>query len=124
MWDAYRDRAVHLAVFDACLVGMGYASASPDEAREFLRSIIGDPEDVFGYGTGGAVDVTLLLDNQEADMGTDFYDFVPESNPDWYRLYSPANQRATEAAANRSLLRSAMEHAGFIVSNKVWWHFE
>ena len=127
IWDAHRDRNVHAAVFAECvadLVKKSHTSMGVDEAKELITSIIDSPDDVFAYGTGGALDVTLLINNQEADMGTNFYDFVPESNPDWYRLYPSKNQRSVVAAENRGLLRSAMEHAGFSISDKVWWHFE
>lgn len=127
IWDAHRDQRTHASIFSSCVANLkstSQISMTSEEVIESIGVIIGKPDTVFSYGTGGGLDVTLLIDNNVADMGTDFYDFVPESNPDWYRLYTPKSKQSTLFSRNRELLRSAMEYAEFVISDKVWWHFE
>lgn len=70
------------------------------------------------HSRGSTVDLSVV--NLEGgtllDMGCPFDFFGEEADPDW--------KGVTEAqAANRRLLRNAMEKEGFRISTIEWWHF-
>lgn len=70
------------------------------------------------HSRGSTVDVSVvdLTTGLELDMGVPFDYFGEEAAPGWKGL--------TETqAANRSLLRQAMEKEGFRISSIEWWHF-
>jgi D-alanyl-D-alanine dipeptidase len=70
------------------------------------------------HSRGSAVDLTLvcLKDNLELDMGTPF-DFFSD-------LSHTANSSISKnAAANRMILKDAMEKHGFENYHREWWHF-
>jgi D-alanyl-D-alanine dipeptidase len=69
------------------------------------------------HNRGGAVDLTIVDSNdKELDMGTPFDHFGKESHYDYPTL-------SEEVKANRALLRSTMETAGFKSITTEWWHF-
>ncbi|MFI6345774.1 PLP-dependent transferase [Streptomyces sp. NPDC050560] len=125
IWDAYRTRPTQHAIYGRYARELSDSEAIPyDEAYAKARSFITPPDGDHPHGTGGAVDVTLLLDGQPACMGTDFDAFVDRAAADWYREHPPVAAEDREAAENREILRAAMEDAGFVVLDKEWWHFE
>jgi D-alanyl-D-alanine dipeptidase len=125
IWDAYRTPQTQAALYDRYVReliatdGLTFDAAFV-RAREFVAA----PTAVFPHGTGGAVDVTLLINGEEAPMGTGFDDFVPQSASDWYRQNSPQTETDQMASNNREMLRAAMQSAGFIGLDSEWWHFE
>ncbi|MGC3999711.1 MAG: M15 family metallopeptidase [Anaeromyxobacter sp.] len=100
VWDCYRPPAVQ---------------------REMWRRVpdaryVADPARGSVHNRGGAVDLTLVdASGAPVVMPTPFDDFTPAAAPD-----APASP---EAAANRKLLREAMEAAGFGGIRTEWWHF-
>ena len=70
------------------------------------------------HSRGSTVDLTLidLVTETPLDMGTPFDWFGPEADPDYPDL-------TAEQLANRKLLGSAMDEAGFAISTIEWWHF-
>jgi D-alanyl-D-alanine dipeptidase len=70
------------------------------------------------HSRGSTVDLTLidLVTGNPLDMGTPFDWFGPEADPDYPDL-------TAEQLANRKLLGSAMDEAGFAISTIEWWHF-
>lgn len=71
-----------------------------------------------GHSRGSTVDLTLvdLATGEPLDMGSD-YDFFGEISHHGTKLISE------EQAANRRLLRTAMEKHGFAAYSKEWWHY-
>lgn len=71
-----------------------------------------------GHSRGSTVDLTLvdLKTGQEVDMGSPYDLFSPISAHDTKRI-------SKEQAANRRMLRAAMERHGFQSLNKEWWHY-
>jgi len=69
-----------------------------------------------GHQTGGAIDVKLMLNDLEVDMGTDILEFNRKTKTDSEHIDS--NQRN-----NRAILNSAMATAGFVNYPAEWWHF-
>ncbi len=126
IWDAYRTRETQAAIFNAYLdeVKKKSPELDPQQAREQAREFVNPPDIVYPHGTGGAVDITLLIDNRIANMGTGYNEFVPNAYADWFRINLPNNAEEVEASKNRELLRHAMEEAGFVGLGSEWWHFE
>jgi D-alanyl-D-alanine dipeptidase len=77
---------------------------------------------VSGHSRGGTVDLTMercATDDTHCvplDMGTDFDYFGVRANTDAPDV-TPLQHR------NRLLLRSAMEHGGFVNYTMEWWHY-
>jgi D-alanyl-D-alanine dipeptidase len=65
------------------------------------------------HATGGAVDVSI----SGLDMGCAFLEMSERARTDYYAADSVY-------ALNRSLLKSAMESAGFVNFPFEWWHYE
>lgn len=78
------------------------------------------PVNVAGHPTGGAIDITLLKDGLEIDMGTEFND-IPSAPQNLTYLYSP--YISDYAKTNRKTLTDCMENAGFINYPTEWWHW-
>lgn len=77
LWDAYRTAATQRAIFNAYRDNLrrqnpGFSQLELDAAT---RTFVSSPEGAFPHGVGAAVDVTLLIDGQEAWMGTGFDEF-------------------------------------------------
>lgn len=73
---------------------------------------------VSGHPTGGAVDITLMLDGKEVDMGGQIADF---SCPRLLPTYSPFISH--EQAKWRIFLSDLMVSEGFAPFYGEWWHF-
>ncbi len=73
---------------------------------------------VAGHPTGGAVDLTLLRNGVEVDMGTKIADFT-----DPLKLPTFAECITEEQRKNRLILREYMLWERFAPFNGEWWHF-
>jgi D-alanyl-D-alanine dipeptidase len=69
-----------------------------------------------GHSRGSTVDLTLVRDGTELDMGTRFDFFSPKSWPSDKSV-------STQSQHNRATLATAMERRGFKPYDKEWWHF-
>jgi len=69
-----------------------------------------------GHSRGSTIDLTLSRDGVVLDMGTPFDYFDPSSA-------TADTSISAEAQANRSLLLSLMEEAGFRNYSAEWWHY-
>lgn len=73
-----------------------------------------------GHPTGGAIDITLLKDGIEVDMGTEFND-IPIQPENLTYLYSTyINETVKE---NRKILIEYMEKVGFKNYPTEWCHW-
>ena len=68
------------------------------------------------HNLGLAVDLTLveLATGRELEMGTPF---------DTFSAAAHTANASGEAAANRQILKAAMERGGFVNYDQEWWHF-
>lgn len=125
IWDAYRTQMTQQAIFDDYVdVLIDARSLAEDAARRLAGEFVTPPDTVFPHGTGGAVDLTLLVNGEVADMGTGFDEFTERSHKNWYRDHPPETDRDRNAHLNREVLRGAMEYAGFVGLDQEWWHYE
>ena len=69
-----------------------------------------------GHSRGSTIDLTLVSDASELDMGTPFDFLSPRSNTSNPTVSAQAHK-------NRMLLASAMSKRGFRPYAKEWWHF-
>lgn len=84
-----------------------------DKAELFSRGYIAARS---GYSRGMSVDLTLTAQGAPLCMGGVFDGFSPVSAHDYAGL--------TDAQrANRRLLRTGMEAAGFAAYSREWWHY-
>jgi len=92
-------------------------SLSLDVLIENTHAFVALPS-VGGHPTGGAVDVTLLFEGKELDMGCKIADFSnPLILPTFSTFISP------EQAKNRKLLLDLMVSEQFAPFYGEWWHF-
>lgn len=132
LYDAWRPRAVQAFFHDVWM---------PDELRrrrpelegEALMSEVArywaaptsDPTRPAPHATGGAVDLTLVWeDNSALFMGGIFDDVTELSGTDRFeRDGDPPSYSHDEARANRRLLYWLMIEAGFANHPDEWWHY-
>lgn len=78
------------------------------------------PVKVAGHPTGGAIDITLLKNGIEVDMGTKFND-IPIAPENLTYLYT--DYISDTVKANRKILIESMEKVGFSNYPTEWWHW-
>ena len=95
----------------------------PAALTELCRRDVADPVNKpSGHQSGAAVDVTLLRDGQELDMGSAYGDFSTRGTAeDRVRTHCAALDPAQRD--NRAFLARVMEAAGFVNYPEEWWHF-
>lgn len=82
---------------------------------------VAPPDNVPPHSTGGAIDVTLLDENEnEVDMGSTSDD-TPDKNGD--ANYTFSRNITTGQATNRKILVEVMTQAGFVNYPTEWWHW-
>jgi D-alanyl-D-alanine dipeptidase len=95
--------------------------SATDETILQLSSRFVAPLDVAPHVAGAAIDVTLVdRTGEPLDMGTPI-DAIPEDTAD--AGYFEATNISSEARRNRSILASALGHAGFVNYPTEWWHW-
>lgn len=93
------------------------------QGSEFSQ-YVSDPDKGGGHHNFGcAVDVTIFLNGQPLDMGTEFDCFDPLSHIDNEEQNLDNGLLSQEALDNRRLLRKIMTEAGFDTEPCEWWHF-
>jgi zinc D-Ala-D-Ala dipeptidase len=107
VFDAYRPWSVTKAFWDA----------ATEEQRRI--EFVANPQKGSRHNRACAADVTLfeLRTGKEAQMPSGYDEFTE-------RAFSDYAGGSAEARANRTLLREAMESAGFTVLPQEWWHFD
>ncbi len=112
IFDALRPQAAQLVFWDL-VKGTAQQSFFADPAKGSLHS--------FGF----ALDLSLLDANGQAlDMGTAFDDLTELAGPQNEQKFLATGALSSGQLANRLLLRSIMEEAGFIQLPHEWWHFD
>jgi zinc D-Ala-D-Ala dipeptidase len=96
-----------------------HPEATPDEALEFARTYVSDPDvKVPPHCCGAAVDVDLI------EMATgELVDFGCPVNTDAPISFLETDQITIQQQASRDILHTAMNEAGFAPFQAEWWHF-
>jgi D-alanyl-D-alanine dipeptidase len=87
-----------------------------------VRLVVAKPNPLANHNCGGAVDVTLLLNDEEIDMGTPYPNEALGS--EWYKKFPMLSLEITEEQRkHREILRTAMETEDFVWYPGEWWHY-
>ena len=123
--DAFRTQSQQFASWNRRFAALArlHPGMEPGDIAELCRRDVADPVNKpSGHQSGAAVDVTLLRDGAELDMGCAYGDFSTRGTPaDRVRMSCPG--LAPAQAGNRALLARTMEAAGFVNYPDEWWHF-
>lgn len=126
IFESFRPREVQLERFDFKLKQLQkeFPNLEISEIERLARLGVADPRKSFGpHQTGGAVDVTILNENNAPlNMGTDWAEFnkkTPTKN--WHKIIF--NKDGFKIMRNRKLLVQTMASAGFVNYPGEWWHY-
>ena len=126
IWDGYRSREVQDAIYINFWKKL--ANEHPQWTDDRLQSAVEQfvtkattQERIPPHSTGGAVDLTLVDENDsELDMGTIFDYFGDAARP----LYYEENGLDENICNNRRILRTAMLQNDFTPDDDEWWHYD
>ena len=119
--EAYRPLSLQKQFFEDAY--QNYASQNSglsDEKIYELTCQFVAPIKVAGHITGGAIDVTLMKNGKEIDMGSAFNDapVAPEN-----LAYTESSYISEEGKKNRKILIDCLEPVGFVNYPAEWWHW-
>lgn len=90
---------------------------SDENINTAVHSFVAVPE-VAGHPTGGALDLTIVKNGREIDMGTGIADYSDEE-----KIKTNSQTITTEQMQNRMILHDAMLREEFAPFYGEWWHF-
>ncbi|MGI6680996.1 MAG: M15 family metallopeptidase [Bdellovibrionota bacterium] len=94
-----------------------YPNIAHNDAIEKAHIKIAMPE-VAGHTTGGAVDLSIEINELPLDMGMEIGDFSQEE-----KLATASTHISKQQFKNRIMLRKLMHEQEFAPFNGEWWHF-
>lgn len=119
--EAYRPLSRQRKSFEEAFeeYGKQYPMKTDNEIYELTCQYVA-PVEVAGHPTGGAIDITLIKEGIEIEMGTKFNDIPikPEN-----LTYTHSAYIKDESKENRKILIKCMEKAGFENYPTEWWHW-
>jgi len=119
--EGYRPASIQQDSFDR--IFKRYKTNSPGLDDRVILKRVSEyvaPLGVAGHPTGGAIDITLIVNGEEAFMGTRFNDEPSETNN---RTYMSSLDIGKEEKENRKVLSEALSAVGFINYPAEWWHW-
>lgn len=125
VFDAWRPDEVQQHLFNKQVEKLiNSQGISVEEATEKAKLFVSfpskDAKKPFVHSTGGAIDLTIVDENNnELDMGTGFDDFSEKAATNYYE-----NSDETTINNNRKLLYFVMINAGFTNYSAEWWHYD
>jgi zinc D-Ala-D-Ala dipeptidase len=127
IWDALRSFPTQEFLFrkERSRIAEVYPGALPSQVDAIVSTIVRPPllHKPPPHTTGGAVDVTIWIDDTEQALGG-FDDFTPFGGTNYFSLAPPQSSQEIRTATLRSLLRDAMTAEDFVGIDTEWWHFE
>ena len=128
IWDAYRtfelQEELYYKYYDLIIKEFDLYEMSEDEKKKIINQFVSlpikDVELAPAHTTGGAIDLTLVKDGKEVDMGCEFDEFTNRTYTDFYEK----NESNLDARVNRRILYNAMVRAGFTNLPSECWHFD
>lgn len=115
---AYRTKQMQQKLWDAEVVRQKRLrpNFSYEQIKLEVRKFIAEPTGEGPHQTGGALDVVLLKNGLEVDMGTDYIE--NNNKTPMFSRYITLEQRK-----NREVLRNVMKKVGFTYYPGEWWHY-
>ena len=133
IFDGFRPLETQGAIFDVFLEKFKEKGLSEELAWKKTREMVSHPKDkdryqVMPHNSGGAIDLTLCLNQGPLDMGTGFDDTSRLSATDFFeKAFDPScgisEKRWILIRQNRRLLFNAMISEGFTNHPLEWWHY-
>ncbi|WP_316181227.1 PLP-dependent transferase [Bradyrhizobium sp. SZCCHNRI1009] len=127
VWDALRSMETqrHLFSRERARFAQLYPEKSPAEIDAITAQFVRIPsaDKAPPHTTGGAVDVTIWIDDTDQSLG-EFDDFSEFGRADYFEHHEPQNEAEEHTRSYRQILRDAMLRAGFVGIQEEWWHFE
>ena len=119
--EAYRPLSLQRRFFEGAYkyYKTQYPLKNDDEIYKLTCQYVA-PVKVAGHPTGGAIDITLIINGIELDMGSEFND-APIEPENLSHLHSAHINDL--AKANRKILIDCMEKVGFVNYPTEWWHW-
>jgi len=112
IFDAMRPRSVQYQLWD---------KVKGTDKQGYVANPAGGSIHNYGF----AVDISLAdAQGNLLDMGTKFDDFTALAQPRQEAKFIKSGLLSEAQLANRKILRSVMEKAGFIQLSVEWWHFD
>ena len=126
LWDIWRPVRLQQAIFDRYAAELAARQPALSEQELFLQAskFVYPPgrDALFPplHATGGAVDLTILDDQERPlPMGTAFDDFTQAAHTDYFETHE-----GTSCRDNRRLLYACMTAVGFTNLPSEWWHYD
>lgn len=122
IYDAWRPFLVQKYLYDAykAKLSQQYPALSALDLDQLTKTFVSEPiYDIMqapAHCTGGAIDLTLVYNGKDVDMGTAFDDFTPQAHTQTYIDDS--------IKAHRDMLLCIMTNEGFTNLETEWWHFD
>lgn len=92
-----------------------------EEIERQVRLIVAKPSPLANHYCGGAVDVTLIYENEIVDMGTPYISKATMEDRFKFSMFS--EEITWNQNRNRQILRDAMETEDFVWYPGEWWHY-
>lgn len=127
IYDTLRPKDVQQSLYD--MYWQQLAQENPGASEEEITALIDDfvaypridYERPTPHSTGGAVDLTLMKNDQPLPMGTEFDDLTEKAHTRYFE--NAVTDEEKEFRDNRRLLYHAMIQAGFANYWNEWWHY-
>lgn len=129
IWDGFRKLAVQERLFKALYKKLaqdnpGWNGEKLDlGTQEFVAKPSYDPACPCPHNTGGAVDLTIIKNGKDLDMGTVFDEFSVAAHTNYFKDKRPRVKAHQEVHENRMILLKSLQNVGFINYSHEWWHF-
>lgn len=125
--DAFRplniQKELYIKYKDKIIKDFKLENKSEEEKEAIISKFVSIPqEDIYNvpyHTTGGIVDITLVKDSKDVNLGIEFDEFSDKTNTSYYE-----NTDEEEIKNNRRLLYSVMIKAGFTNLPSECWHFD
>lgn len=105
-----------------------FKESHPDTWEELLNTYTGGYGDLrqtiisnSNHRSGNAVDITIVKDAKEIDMGG--VTFTEKDKLEYYEKREPDTEVEMNIRNNRRMLKRALEEVGFTVDPNEWWHW-
>ena len=124
IWDAYRPFSLQKELYNKYSKKIenifNLDDYSFDKKQEFINHFVAYPDKRYppAHTTGSAIDITLIKDGKDVDMGCSFDEFSVRSYTNYYQ------DKDSFIHNNRMILYNCMIKAGFTNIETEFWHYD